>query len=240
MEGNNYSNKFIITVMIDLKRAFETLNRDILIQKLEKYNIRGTVIKWIRSYLAGRTKTVKIDGNESEPLSCNIVVPQGSVLGPLFFIIYMNDLQKVFKLLKINLFADDTLVYIESDNYKEAIQIVNKELQYLNKWLQANKQKFNTQKTECMLISTSEVKKINIMKSSPDQKIILDGQELEFTNKAKYLGVIVDDHLTFSEHLKHTAAKISKKTGYLIRLSKFMSKWFKKTVFNTITAPHYT
>jgi hypothetical protein len=139
----------------------------------------------------------------------------------------------------LNLFADDTLVYYVSDNYQEAIQVINEELQLLNKWLQANKLQLNTSKTECMLITTSNVRKINIIMAHPDLHLYLDGIKLRLTEKTKYLGVIVDSFLSFKDHIKGTANKISKKTGYLIRLSKVTSKWCKHIIFNTIIAPHY-
>ena len=111
------------------------MNHEILLKKLEHYGIRGTSLKWFQSYLSGRKQYVYFNRESSDlkPISCG--VPQGSVLGPLLFLIYINDLPKISDTLIFFLFADDTNIYYEADNLKDLERIVNKELKWLHQWL---------------------------------------------------------------------------------------------------------
>ena len=127
----------IIGVFLDLKKAFDTVNHQILFKKLFSYGIRGTILKWFKSYLTDRLQFVTIDGTQSEIKSVKCGVPQGSILGPLLFIIYMNDLYNVSEFLFTILYADDTCVLLHGKNLNDLIISINKELGLLFTWLQA-------------------------------------------------------------------------------------------------------
>ena len=127
--------KYGCGVFIDLKKAFETVNHDILIQKLEHYGIRNNQLKWFQSYLNNRKQYVYVNGQSSELMDIKSGVPQGSVLGPLLFLIYINDLPNISKKLKLFLFADDTNIYYEDDNLRNLEKTLNQELKKLNQWL---------------------------------------------------------------------------------------------------------
>ena len=126
-------------VFIDLKKAFDTVNHTILLQKLEHYGIRVIPLQWFKSYLTDRKQYVSVCGNTSETLEIKCGVPQGSVLEPLLFLLYINDLVKVSKKLTFFLFADDTNIYYESSNILDIQKTVNKELRKVRKWLEANR-----------------------------------------------------------------------------------------------------
>ena len=127
--------KYGCGVFIDLKKAFDTVNHDILLYKLEHYGIRGASLLWFKSYLSEHKQFVHLDGIESEVKTITCGVPQGSVLGPLLFLLYINDLPNISKELKFCLFADDTNIFLESNDLKSLEKTMNKELLKLYEWL---------------------------------------------------------------------------------------------------------
>ena len=138
-------------VFVDLQKAFDTVNHEILIYKLNHYGIRGTVNDWFSSYLSNRSQYVSILGFKSNTLNVKHGVPQGSVLGPLLFLLYINDLHKAIKYSKVYHFADDTNLLNISASYKKLQKQLNIDLKLLYKWLLANKISLNCAKTELII-----------------------------------------------------------------------------------------
>ena len=122
-------------IFIELKKAFDTVNHDILLQKLEHYGVRNKVFSWFKSYLSGRKQYVHLNGVDSDTKNITCGVPQGPVLGPLLFLLYINDLPNISNKLKFYLFADDTNIYFESDDLNVSEITMNKELGKLHEWL---------------------------------------------------------------------------------------------------------
>ena len=144
-------NRFGCGIFIDLQKAFDTVNHDILLKKLEHYGIRGTDLSWFRSYLSNRKQFVSTDGHSSSLTNISCGVPQGSVLGPLLFLTYINNLQNSSQFLSFFLFADDTNIYCDSDNLQLLTKKINRELKKVKLWLDSNKLALNIEKTNFVL-----------------------------------------------------------------------------------------
>lgn len=226
-------NKSVVAVFLDYKRAFETIDRNRLILKLESYGIRGVEKKWFESYLNCRTQTTVFGGEESYAILNNLGVPQGSVLGPLLFLLYINDLVLNVKYSSLNLFADDTLVSVSDDNIMNAINRINRDLEIITKWLQVKKLKLNISKTKFIVLSNRNT----IEKRSVSIKI--ENLNLQQVDEIKYLGVIIDNRLNFRSNVQFIIKKVAKKISFLGRLSNRLSIQARILVYKTIIAPHF-
>ena len=138
-------------VFIDLQKAFDTVNHSILLKKLEHYGIRGVELDWFSSYLSNRKQYVSVNGATSDYLDITCGVPQGSALGTLLFLIYINDLPSISKVLSFYLFADDTNIYFSSHDLFSLQKIINRELKKVKKWLDANQLGLNVEKTNFVI-----------------------------------------------------------------------------------------
>ena len=145
-------------VFIDLQKAFDTVNHSILLRKMEHYGIRGTALNWFKSYSSERQQYVSVNRNTSDQLEIPSGVPQGSVLGPLLFFIYINDLPNVSKFLSFLLFEDDTNIYFKSHDLTRPQKIMNHELKKVKKWLDANRLALNIDKTNFVVFHPPHIK----------------------------------------------------------------------------------
>ena len=200
----------VIGVFLDFSKAFDTVNHKILFEKLEHYGIRDLPLKWIKSYLSERSQYVFYNSTKSDlkPITCG--VPQGSILGPLLFLLYVNDIVNVSDKLFPILFADDTNVFLQGKNINEMCNVMNIELKKLVIWLNVNKLSLNIKKTHFMIFCKPRVK-LNL-----NTNICINTQEIELVHKTKFLGVIIDDKLLWSDHIQYICTKISKTIGIKI------------------------
>lgn len=220
-------------VFIDFKRAFETINRPRLLEKLKMYGLNGTVIKWFQSYLTERFQKTKYGCEVSGEKETKFGVPQGSVLGPTLFSLYINDIKSAVKDCSINLFADDTLLYDSGKDIKVIENNLNKNLQMIDKWMSINSLKSNSSKSKCMLIKN--------VRSNINQNlnINMSGERLEQVVEMKYLGVIVDNKLNFKAHAQYICKKVAKKINFLSRISNDISMFARITIYKSIISPHF-
>ena len=191
-------------VMLDLKKAFDTVDLDILIQKLKHYGVDDKGINWFNSYLKGRSHFTTINGKNSSfrPVSCGI--PQGSIIGPLIFIIYINDLPLHVSHCKVSMYADDTALYYPSKNESDLIDKINEDMTGVKEWLKRNKLSLNVEKTEFILLGTrSKLRNIHDDKIT----ITINGTPLKHVHTCKHLGVIVDENLIWRNHIDHVRRK---------------------------------
>ena len=140
-------------VFLDLKKAFDTVNHEVLLSKLSSFNFSTEAIKWTHSYLSNRKQSVRIGSTQSPYLTCNIGVPQGSILGPIFFGLYINDLPLVCPSVNIQMYADDTVLYVHGKNKQQTVTKLTAALVHVSDWLTNSCLHLNTNKTVCMYFS---------------------------------------------------------------------------------------
>ena len=224
----------VITLLIDLKKAFDTIDHRILLRKLYSYGIRGSMLKWMESYLTDRSQYVVIDGKVSQTRGIKCGVPQGSILGPLLFIISVNDICNVSPMLFKILYADDTCVLISGNHLNNLIDRLNTELISLNNWFKANKLSLNTKKSFFMIFHRSRIKP-NVI-----NKVVIDNHVLTQVNSAKYLGVIIDHKLNWIEHISYVKSKMSKGIGIMYKARQFLTKKALLMLYHAYIFPYMT
>jgi Reverse transcriptase (RNA-dependent DNA polymerase)/Endonuclease-reverse transcriptase len=218
-------------VFLDLKRAFETIDRKRLLLKLEQMGFGGTVLKWFESYLNDRYQYAEMNGISSDRVKVEWGVPQGSRVGPLLFILYINDMVHVIRKCKIHLFADDALMYISDKCPDNICKWLNEDLKNVSDWLNSNKLKLNIKKTKVMWINE---------RSNRVNEIRMNGEVLEVVKNIKYLGVMIDDRMKFDLHADYIIKKMARKIGVLNRLRSTLSTKAKTLVYSAIISPHVT
>ena len=222
---------FTIAVLIDFRKAFDTVDHEILLHKLHHYGIRGVAYDWINSYMSNRQQMVSYNGASSSYRTINCGVPQGSILGPLLFIIYINDLSTVSKILTSVLFADDTTLLDSDSNLTTLINRFNIELVSIVNWLNANRLSLNIDKTNFMTFRPKN-------RNDPSPDIMISGTKINQVDKAKFLGVIIDSKLSWSDHTKHVIKKISKGIGIIIKARKYFNQDTLLNLYNTMVLPY--
>ena len=196
-------------IFLDLAKAFDTVSHEILLQKLEVYGIRGNCLKLFESYLKDRYQFVKLDNEKSTISLIEFGVPQGSILGPLLFLLFINDLPSATNLF-VKLYADDTFLCAQNKDMQLLENEVNLELNKVYDWMCSNKLTLNILKSKYMII-TKKRKIENI-------SVQINSVELEQCNSYKYLGVMFDKDLNWKSHIEYICGKISKSVGGLAML----------------------
>ena len=187
---------------LDLSKAFDTLDHELLLMKFSDFGLNKSSVNWFKAYLAKRTQSVNINGVQSDTEPILYGVPQGSVLGPLLFIMYINDLPTVTKYCKVHLYADDTLLFFESSSVQTIEAALSEDLGHVVGWLNQNYLMLNHSKTKVMLMGTHQ--KLSSVQSFT---VNVNANDLERVYKFKYLGVILDPCLTWNEHIEHIRNK---------------------------------
>ena len=228
------NSEYTIGVFLDLAKAFDTVNHEILLKKLEHYGIRGIALEWFKNYLTNRKQIIKYKSEKSESLTIKCGVPQGSVLGPLLFLIYMNDISRSSEILSIILFADDTNLFFSHKNLFTLKETMNRELSKIASWLSANKLSLNIKKTHFIIFKSRG------KKSNQHVSIIINNQEIEQVKCTKFLGLYIDDEFTWKYHIDQVASKISKMTGILAKARHYLSLKTLQTIYDTMVYPYLT
>jgi retron-type reverse transcriptase len=228
-------NEIPLNIFLDLSKAFDCINHNILLFKLKYYGFQDSSHKLIQSYLANRKQYVSFNEVNSDCLTIDVGVPQGSILGPLLFLIYINDIQNSVNFFRPVIYADDTtlgtcLSYF-GINAVDIESNINEELANIHTWLKVNKLSLNLNKTKAMVFHTKR-------RAVVLPKICIDQHEVGFVDSFNYLGIILDKHLSWSNHTDMIGNKISKLSGILNKLKNFLPQYTLKTFYNSLVSAY--
>ena len=213
---NNYNNNcYSMAVFIDYTKAFDNINHQILLKKLQIYGISGVEHRWFSSYLSNRQQYVSIDSTYSSPKFICGGVPQGSILGPLLFNIYINDIVHSSPSTKFVMYADDATIYQHSHDIPLLFINMNQALNEIHDWSLSNGLTIILKKTKFMIFNQKTNTNNSFLK--------INNFELEMVNVFKLLGILVDNRLNFNNHIDHLTKKISRNLGVINRIKFYVT-----------------
>ena len=215
--GSATDNKNItLGVFIDLKKAFDTIDHSLLIKKLGHYGVRGIASNWLKSYLLNRKQFVNFNGIKSELQDVICGVPQGSILGPKLFILYINDMCNITKVMDLIIFADDTNIFCTADNIKDLCKTVSLELNKFHTWFAINKLSLNISKTNFMVFGKKHLK--------TDCNIYINDFKIERVYVTKFLGVLIDSELSWKPQTVNIKNKLYRNLAVLKKVKPLLHK----------------
>ena len=237
---NKRNPEYNLSVFIDLKKAFDTCDFDILLKKLAHYGFRGIPNKWFENYLRDRTQYTVINGVSSSKSTLFTGVPQGSVLGPILFLILINDLANISDKLFTILFADDTTFQFSSNDLRELYNTANQELIKASDWFKANKLTLNVSKTKYILFRGKTQEHLDLSQLD----IQIDGQSVERVGKNctsksfKFVGIHLDEFLTWEYHIEKVRNKLASANFAISRVKTLFPCFIKKNIYNSLFKSH--
>ena len=215
-----------------MSKAFDTIKHKILISKLEHYGIRGVAKTWFENYLYERKQIVKYNGVLSEEMTIKCGVPQGSVLGPLLFLLYINDIENCSELISVILFADDTNILYSHTCLKTLNKIIQVELDKITDWLSVNKLSINATKTKFVLFRSRN------KKPAQSINISINNENIKQEKHTTFLGIVIDEFLTWYNHLDLVAKKMIKCAAIISRIRHYTTLNSLKLIYYALVYPY--
>lgn len=226
--------EFACGLFLDLQKAFDTVNHQILLHKLETYGIRGVCLSWFSSYLNGRKQYVAVEDTNSYTSLVDIGVPQGSILGPLLFLVYINDFHNCLSSGVAQHFADDTAIVFNGLAIKKMKLMMSREISKIDDWLCANRLSLNAAKTEIILF-----RPVN-KRCQSNFNLKIKNTKIFLSNKVKYLGVVLDPHLSWRYHLSDLSKKLTRANGFLSKIRYFVDTPTIISLYYSLFQSHLT
>ena len=222
-----YNKNQVDLVLLDFSKAFDKVNHEKVLLKIQHYGVRGNTLRWVKNFLENRSQSVVLNGTTSDAIPVTSGVPQGSVLGPLLFLAYINDLPQNVRS-KVRLFADDTAIYLSLTSADQSVTLQN-DLNTLEKWELEWDMEFNPSK--CQVIHVTR------RKHPFPTHYTLHGVQLESVSSAKYLGVDISNDLSWDNHINRSTTKANQTLGFLRRNIKVKSEPIKSIAYQTLVRP---
>ena len=225
-------------VLIDFRKAFDVIDHELLLKKLSIYGATPSSVAWFKSYLSERKQFISLGKTTSEQLTVKQGVPQGSILGPVLFLLLVNDMPLHVQKSTMDIYADDTTLS-SSSNWK-TIQSLNQALSLdlckVERWASENKMYMNMQKTKALLVAGKRLRK-RIVQDSGKLEVKTDNAEIVNVKNHKLLGMIIDEDLTYEAHVDELCNKLSKQLGLLRHISPYLKKNQRIIYFNAVIKP---
>ena len=227
------ANEIPVNVDIDLSKAFDSLDHNILLSKLKFYGVTGVSLDLMSSYLSNRRQCTQFNTTVSDFLDIKQGVPQGSILGPLLFSIYINDLPSSSNLFEFLMYADDTTLFCSIDKLatNNINNVINEHLDKVNVWMNSNKLVLNSKKTKYMLFHKHN-------KTVPNLKLSINDRTIDQVTRFNFLGLHLNSQLTWHTHIEEISKKISSVTGIIYKMQNILPSKILLSLYNTLILPH--
>ena len=223
-----------LAAFMDLRKAFDTVDHSILLNKLKCYGVCDNNLNWCANYLQNRTQRTLANGVLSPECKITCGVPQGSVIGPLFFILYINDFQLAVRNSSTQLYADDTVIYVTGENKEAATRKLQPALNQFSLWCKANKLTLNASKTKLVVFGTRYK-----VKKAREAVVKIGDTPLQVVPSYKYLGFVLDSTLSFNCHVKAVSAMVTYKANLLAKIRKFLTEAVALKIYKSMILPYF-